>query len=102
MCIRDRLRGVTFDKRIKKYISRIGLNDKRIYLGSSVDPVICAQMYNCAAPIIFGEFAGELNNVPDPPLWIRRKIEEKCKPYMLEAAIATQPCGDFFTQSKGA
>lgn len=96
------LRGVTFDKKRKKYISRIGLNDKRIYLGSSVDPVVCAQMYNWAAPIIFGKFARELNDVPEPPAWIKQKIEEKCKPYMYEAAIATQSCGDFFAQSKGA
>ncbi len=95
------LRGITFDKSIKKYIARIGLNDKRIYLGSSSDPIVCAQMYNCAAPIIFGEFAGELNDVPEPPAWIKKKIEEKCKPYMLEALIATQPYGIFYAQKKG-
>ncbi len=84
------LRGVTFDKSNKKYIARIGLNDRRIHLGSSVDPIVCAQMYNWAAPIIFGEFTGELNDVPEPPEWIKRKIEEKCKPYALEAMLATQ------------
>ena len=89
------LRGVTFDKSRGRYIARIGLNDKRIYLGSSPDPIKCAQMYNWAAPIIFGEFAGELNDVPDPPAWLKHEVEERCNPYILEAAFATHPCGDF-------
>lgn len=95
------LRGVTFDKAKDMYIARIGLNDGRIHLGSSKDPVVCAQMYNCAAPIIFGKFAGELNDVPEPPEWIKKKVEKKCKPYMIEAMIATQPCGIFYAKTEG-
>jgi len=57
-------------------------------------------MYNWAADLIFGEFAGELNDVPEPPEWIQHHVEEKCKPYMLEAMIATQPCGISFTEPK--
>ena len=85
--------GVTFDKQQGRYKARIGLNDRRIQLGTSTNPVECAQMYNWAAPIVFGEFAGELNDVPVPTEWIKRHVEEKCKPYRIEAAIATQPCG---------
>ena len=96
------LRGVTFDKAKGMYIARIGLNDKRIYLGSSKNPEICAQMYNWAATIIFGEFAGELNDVPEPPEWIKRQVERKCKPYLVEAMVATQPCGFTFVNLKGA
>ena len=96
------LRGVTFDKSCGNYKARIGLNDSRIYLGSSQDPVECAQMYNWAAPIIFGEFAGELNDVPEAPEWIKRQVERKCKPYLVEAMVATQPCGFTFVNLKGA
>ena len=95
------LRGVTYDKSNTKFIARIGLNDRRIHLGSSQNPVECAQMYNWAADLIFGEFAGELNDVPEPPEWIKHHVEEKCKPYMLETMIATQPCGISFTEPKG-
>ncbi len=93
--------GVTFLKRKNAYNARIGLNDKRIHLGQNKDPVICAQMYNYAAVLIFREYAGELNNVPDAPEWIKKMIEKKCKPYLLESEIATQPCGIFYAQKKG-
>lgn len=95
-----KLRGITFDKSSGRYKARIGLNDRRIMLGSSKDPIECAQMYNWAAPIIFGEFAGELNDVPEPPEWIKRQVERKCEPYKIEAMIAIQPCGIFYVQNK--
>lgn len=84
------------------YIARIGLNDKRIYLGSSKNPEICAQMYNWAATIIFGEYAGELNDVPEAPAMVKKQVEEKCKPYLIESMIATQPCGFTSVTLKGA
>lgn len=93
--------GVTFSKRSNKYRVRIGLNNKRIELGENRDPVVCAQMYNYASILLFGEFAGHKNDVPDPPEWIKQRVEEKCKPYMLEAMIATQPCGITIAQTKG-
>lgn len=95
-----KLRGITFDKSSGRYKARIGLNDRRIMLGSSKDPIECAQMYNWAAPIIFGEFAGELNDVPEPPEWIKRQVERKCEAYKIEAMIAIQPCGIFYVQNK--
>lgn len=95
-----KLRGITFDKSSGRYKARIGLNDRRIMLGSSKDPIECAQMYNWATPIIFGEFAGELNDVPEPPEWIKRQVERKCEPYKIEAMIAIQPCGIFYVQNK--
>lgn len=85
--------GVTLAKSNNRYRARIGLNDKRIYLGTSCDPVICAQMYNWAAEIIFGEFAGELNDVPEPSADIKHQVEEKCKPFISEAKIAKQRVG---------
>lgn len=93
--------GVTFLKEKNAYNARIGLNERRIYLGQNKDPVICAQMYNYAAALIFREYAGELNDVPDAPEWVKRMIEKKCKPYLLESEIATQPCGIFYAQKKG-
>jgi hypothetical protein len=84
--------GVTFVKNANAYKARIGLNDKRINLGQNKSAVICAQMYNHAASLIFREYAGELNDVPEAPEWVKQKVEAKCKPYLLEAEIAVMPC----------
>ena len=94
--------GVTFEKSQGYYKARIGLNNRRIHIGTSKNPVICAQMYNWAAIIIFGEFTGELNVVPEPSDKIKHLVEEKCKPYLLEAEVAAQPCSFLYLQRKGA
>lgn len=93
--------GVTFLKHSGRYMARIGLNNRRIELGCSKDPVICAQMYNYASELIFGEFAGHRNDVPEPPGWVKQRVEERCRPYMAEAMIATQPCDSSSVQMKG-
>lgn len=94
--------GVTLEKSKGIYRARIGLNNRRINLGTSHNPVICAQMYNCAAKMIFRDFAGELNDVPEPTNTIKHLVEERCKPYLLEAKIATQSCSFTYQQPKGA
>ena len=38
-------------------------------------------MYNIAARYLFGEYVGELNDVPDPPREIIDSVIEKCKKY---------------------
>lgn len=92
--------GVVYLKNKKRYRSVIGLNDRRIYLLTSKSAEECAQAYNCAADLIFGDYRGHTNDVPDPQLSLRRLIEERCRPYRYEAFAATQPCG-FFDAAEG-
>ncbi len=87
--------GVSFVTSKRRYRAQIGLGNRDIFLGSSKDPVICAQMYNIAAGLLFREYAGHTNNVPEPETSLIRKIESKCLPYRDEAAVATQPCSLF-------
>ena len=84
--------GVCFIKPQKRYRACIGFNDKDIYLGSSRDPVECAQMYNLAAQFLFGAYRGHHNDVPPAPKHLKNQIEEKCRPYTLASLIAQTPC----------
>lgn len=72
--------GVCYMKRRNRYQAKISLNNRNIFLGTSTDPVECAQMYNIASQILFGEYHGHLNDVPDAPSEIYSRIEHKCRP----------------------
>ena len=85
--------GVFFDKSKGKYCGVIGLNDRRIRLGYSDNPVECAQLYNAAADLLFGEFRGHINAVAEASEEIKKKAYEKCRPFMADAMIAAQPPG---------
>lgn len=87
--------GVFFDTHMGRYRAKIGINNQRISLGSSDNPVECAQMYNWAAMLLFREFAGHHNDVPEPSEKIKKQVTEKCMPFMAAADLATQPCGLF-------
>ena len=74
--------GVYYSRCGKRYEVKVGYNRKRIKLGSSKDNIILlAGMYNIAARYLFGEYVGELNDVPDPPQKIIDSVIEKCKTY---------------------
>ena len=75
--------GVYYSRYAKRYEVKVGYNRKRIKLGSSQDNlVLLAGMYNVAARYLFGEYVGELNDVPDPPQGIIDSVIEKCQKYM--------------------
>lgn len=93
--------GVVFLKDKNRYRSVIGLNDRRIYLLTSPSKVECAQAYNYAAELIFGDYRGHVNDVPEPPDELKSIIEKRCRPYRFESMLATQPCG-FFDARKAA
>ena len=93
--------GVFFDNSKQKYVSKIGLNNKRIKLWSSDDPEPCAQAYNVASEFLFGDFAGHHNPVPEPDLRLRNKILTKLRPYRQEAMGATEHSGLFLCSAQG-
>lgn len=93
--------GVFFDKDIGHYRAKIVLNNRIIRLGYSDNPVECAQMYNVGAELLFREFAGHHNDVPEPSIELRRTVAEKCLPFMADADLATQGCGLFSCPKTG-
>ena len=80
----------------KRYEVKVGYNRKRIKLGSSKDNIILlAGMYNIAARYLFGEYVGELNDVPDPPQKIIDSVIEKCKTYKESKEASAISAGAF-------
>ncbi len=65
----------------KKYTASIWIGRNDIALGRYDDRVLCAQMYNHAARLLYGEFVGELNDVPEATPDVKRLVEELCEPY---------------------
>ncbi len=53
----SQFKGVYLDKRWGKWIARIGINGKQIYLGSFNNERIAASAYDMAAKKHYGEFA---------------------------------------------
>ena len=74
------------------YYAQIWIANTFIRVGRSNDPVACAQMYNCAAQILHGEFVGELNDVPFPSQEIWTQVENQCRPYLGLAEQVTTSC----------
>lgn len=74
--------GVYFSRHSQRYEVKVGYNRKRIKLGSSKDDLITlAQMYNIAAKYLFGDYAGELNDVPEASPETAKAVIEKCRRY---------------------
>lgn len=72
--------GVCFSQNSQRYEAKIGYRNKRVFLGSSRnDPVLLAQRYNIAAQYLFGEYVGELNDVPLPPDQLIAQVQQKCQ-----------------------
>ncbi len=79
--------GVFWHKGHKRWASNIVINDRHVYLGYLKDKTEAAQRYNYACSLIRGEYAGELNNVPEPSLETKRIVIEKIKPYINTTAV---------------
>ena len=77
-----------------KFQAAIWIAGKDIRLIRCEDRVLCAQMYNHAARLLYGEFVGELNDVPEADPETKRCVEELCEPYMEIAAVVTASVDD--------
>lgn len=53
----SQFRGVSWNKKDKRWIASIRVNKKNIHLGCFTDETLAAEIYNKAATIHFGEFA---------------------------------------------
>ncbi len=74
--------GVYYSRHSGRYEVKVGYNHKRIRLGTSKDDLVTlAQMYNIGARFFFGEYVGELNDVPPPSEDLVRRVIEKCQKY---------------------
>lgn len=83
--------GVTSFKRGDRYTARIGLNYKMITVYISTDPVECAQAYNYASELLFKEFAGHRNDVPEARDEIKAEVYRRCLPFIGMSDLATTP-----------
>ena len=82
--------GVYYSKYARRYEVKVGYGGKRIKLGSSKDDLVTlAQMYNIGASFFFGEYAGALNNVPEPPDELIKVVIGKCQKYVKAPAHAS-------------
>ena len=82
--------GVYYSKYARRYEVKVGYGGKRIKLGSSKDDLVTlAQMYNIGASFFFGEYAGALNNVPEPPDELIKVVIGKCQKYVKARAHAS-------------
>ena len=77
----------------KRYVASLWIAGNTVPLGTHADSVLCAQMYNHAARLLFGEFVGELNPVPDAEPDVKKQVEYLCRPYMKIAAEVTASVG---------
>ena len=55
-------KGVSWQKKIKRWVAKISINNKTVYIGTYTDEKEAARAYNKAAKKHFGEFA-RLNEV---------------------------------------
>ena len=84
--------GVYYSKDSSRYEVKVGYRGKRILLGSSKDDLVTlAQMYNIGASFFFGEYAGALNDVPDPSEDLLKRVIAKCQKYIEAPAKADAP-----------
>lgn len=70
--------GVDFYPRNEKYRARIKVSQQEIHLGYYDDFEEAVQARNVGMECMFGEY-GRYNDVPEPPGWIRKDVESRCR-----------------------
>ena len=93
--------GVSYSSKTGGYSASAQRNGAVVSFFTGDDIVKAAQMYNIAAMMLFGEFAGELNDVPKPPPDLIKRVENRCKIKMGNQLLVAQTCDYFFTSNSG-
>ena len=93
--------GVSYSSKTGGYSASAQRNGAVVSFSTGDDIVKAAQMYNIAAMMLFGEFAGELNDVPKPPPDLIKRVENRCKIKMGNQLLVAQTCDYFFTSNSG-
>jgi len=70
-----------------KYAGRICIGNERITLIRSDNIIECAQAYNYASELLFKDYCGYRNPVPEPSIQLKRIVEDKCKKYLSASVI---------------
>lgn len=81
--------GVTSFTRDGKYRARIGINNKYFLVYQSENIIECASAYNYASELLFKEFAGHRNAVPEADNEIKAEVRRRCSPYLKASEKAT-------------
>ncbi len=81
--------GVYYNKSKNRFFAKISLNNENILLGTSKNPELCAQRYNYAAQVLFRQYAGHRNEVPELCMEEKRIIDQRLKKYLPAAMVAT-------------
>ena len=69
--------GVSYSKTSKVFISVISLANNTITLLKSKNPEKCAAAYNHASLLLFKQFRGHVNNVPEASPELKKEVEAK-------------------------
>ena len=83
--------GVGYERSSKLYCAKIQIGHNALLLGKSLSSEKCAQMYNIASEILFGEFGGQKNDVSEPSLDMVERITLLCQPLLPCAQELTKP-----------
>lgn len=84
-------KGVSYRRFCGDFVARICINNKCLIVFSSNNPIECASAYNYAADLLFKEYNGFRNDVPEATEKIKRVVRRYCKQLMDEAEVATRP-----------
>lgn len=93
--------GVSYSSKAGGY--RAAIQCKGVYVSffAGNDIVKAAQMYNIAAMLLFGDFAGELNDVPKPPSDLIKQVEKRCMLKIESRLLVANECDYFFAANSG-
>lgn len=93
--------GVSYSSKAGRY--RAAIQCKGVYVSffTGNDIVKAAQMYNIAAMLLFGDFAGELNDVPKPPTDLIKQVEKRCMLKIESRLLVANECDYFFAANPG-
>lgn len=93
--------GVSYSSKNGEYRAAAQRNGVYVCFFAGNDIIKAAQIYNIAAMLLFGEFVGEMNDVPEPPLDLIKQVEKRYKLKMESRLLVANACDYFFEAYSG-